>query len=280
MLKLKNYLKIHGFLLTVLKVIQVASRQVLGVLARPFLPYHILVKNNFIDRSNYAYCCLNAAILARKLGIDKISAIEFGCAGGAGLMALEKISAKVKRITGVDIEIFGFDTGEGLPPPVDYRDLPYHWKEGFFKMDKLALESKLKTAKIVYGDVADTVDSFFDKYSPSPIGCIFHDLDFYSSTKASFKILQNCNDNCLPRVYNYFDDIIGSELELYNQYTGELLAISQFNNENKNMKFCEAQHLITRKNSPTWYHQIRILHNFDHKSYNTFISLEEQQLPL
>ena len=32
---------------------------------------------------------------------------------------------------------------------------------------------------------------FFDKYSPSPIGAIFHDLDYYYSTINSFKIFDN-----------------------------------------------------------------------------------------
>ena len=33
----------------------------------------------------------------------------------------------------------------------------------------------------------------------------------------------------LPSVFSYFDDIIGSEIELYNDYTGERLAINEFN---------------------------------------------------
>ena len=117
-------------------------------------------------------------------GLKKISVIEFGCAGGAGLLALEHISLQVKRITSVDIEIYGFDTGEGLTSPLGYRDLPYHWKKGFFQMDKLALEGRLKRANFIYGDVANIIDEFFNDYSPSPVGCIFHDLDFYSSTRA------------------------------------------------------------------------------------------------
>ncbi|NIP15814.1 MAG: hypothetical protein GWM88_14255 [Pseudomonadales bacterium] len=36
---------------------------------------------------------------------------------------------------GVDIEIWGFDSGKGLPAPKDYRDLPYIRQEAFFEFD-------------------------------------------------------------------------------------------------------------------------------------------------
>lgn len=38
-----------------------------------------------VERGHYAYCMMNAAILARSLGHSRISAIEFGVAGGNGL---------------------------------------------------------------------------------------------------------------------------------------------------------------------------------------------------
>ena len=55
-----------------------------------------------------------------------------------------KITNEIEKILGVQIDIYGFDTGQGLSKPVDYRDLPYHWKEGFFPMKKNDLLKKLK----------------------------------------------------------------------------------------------------------------------------------------
>ena len=55
-------------------------------------------------------------------------------------------------------------------------------------------------------------------------------------------IPKNIN-NYLPRVFCYFDDVLGSEIELYNDYTGERLAINEFNNENDEIKFSKAYNL-------------------------------------
>jgi len=243
------------------------------LILRVTTPYTYQVDKGLIEHSHYAYCCLHAANQAKALGINTISAIEFGCANGVGLIALEKITKKITRITGVKFEIYGFDSGEGLPAPKDYRDLPYHWKEGFFSMDQKALEAKLTKSQIIFGDVCATAKTFIDTYKPAIIGCIFHDLDYYSSTKGSFQIFNSDEKNFLPRIFNYFDDIIGTELELYNDWTGERLAIKEFNERNKNQKFSPAYHLTSKPNSPYWYHQIYIHHLLKHPNYNTYLEL-------
>ena len=75
---------------------------------------------------------------------------------GSGLLSLEEYTEEIKKILGVQIDIYGFDTGQGLPKPIDYRDLPYHWKEGFFSMDKNDLVKKLKKAKLILGNIETT----------------------------------------------------------------------------------------------------------------------------
>ena len=246
-----------------------------------FHSYDNAIKKNYLPRSHYAYCCYQGAVLAKKLKIKRISVIEFGCAGGTGLLAIEKITEKVEQLTGIQFDIFGFDSGIGLPKPLDYRDLPYIWKEGFFRMNKKKLTKQLKKSTIVFGEVNETIEKFIQKYSPSPIAAIFHDFDYYSSTLNSFKFITQENQKFfLPRVFNYFDDIIGGETELYNEFVGELLAISEFNNDNKSIKFAKAQNLITKKNQFVWYHQIRILHFFNHPLYNEFIGNSNLQLEI
>jgi hypothetical protein len=60
-----------------------------------------------IDRAHYGYCMLQSAILARKLGHSRISCIEFGVGGGAGLVAMERHAEAVHAETGVEVVVFG-----------------------------------------------------------------------------------------------------------------------------------------------------------------------------
>jgi hypothetical protein len=83
-----------------------------------------------IERPHYGYCVYQAALLAKKMNYQRISVLEFGVAGGQGLLNLEYQARQVEELLSIQIDIYGFDTGEGLPKPSDYRDLPYHWKEG------------------------------------------------------------------------------------------------------------------------------------------------------
>ena len=138
-------------------------------------------------------------------------------------------------------------------------------------MDRNKLQIKLTKAKIIFGDVGKTIHTFTKKYNPAVIGCVFHDLDFYSSTKAALKLFTEDESNFLPRSLHYFDDIIGSEVELYNNWTGERLAISEFNDENESRKFDLCYHLVTQEFTKVWYHQIRVLHLFNHPQYCNFI---------
>jgi hypothetical protein len=49
------------------------------------------------SRNYYAYCIFHAAKLANSLGYPKVSIIEFGCAQGQGLIAIEEIAKKLKK---------------------------------------------------------------------------------------------------------------------------------------------------------------------------------------
>jgi hypothetical protein len=242
--------------------------------------YRFRLKIGAVERPHYGYIVYNAARLAHKLKLPRISVLEFGVAGGRGLLNLEYHVREVERLIPVKIDIYGFDTGEGLPRPLDYRDLPYHWKEGFFKMDVPALRAKLTTAKLVLGDIADTAGSFFRDHDPAPIGAVIHDFDFYSSTAAALKMFDADEKYFLPRIYCYFDDTVGDETPLYSDYTGQRLAINEFNQTHESKKLALPYHLIGRKNPESWHHQIFIYHDFRHRLYDTFVSDENQQLRL
>jgi hypothetical protein len=70
----------------------------------------------FLDRPNYGFGLFHTARLAEKLGESEITAIEFGVAGGNGLVALEHHAGSLEAETGVRTIIFGFDTGKGDAP--------------------------------------------------------------------------------------------------------------------------------------------------------------------
>ena len=233
-----------------------------------------------VDRPAYGYAVYHAASIAHKLGYDRISVLEFGVATGNGLLNLEYHAREVSKLIPIEIEVYGFDRGAGLPKPRDYRDLPYHWKEGFYEMDVPALQSRLESAKLVLGNVEETALSFFEKYDPAPIGAALFDLDFHSSTEAALRIFDAAGARYLPRVLCFFDDTIGGEIELYNDYTGQRLAINEFNEKHGTKKLSPAYHLLTRKVVETWYHQMRIFHDFAHPKYESFLSTEDQQIPL
>jgi hypothetical protein len=60
------------------------------------------------------------------------------------------------------------------------------------------------------GNIKDTCRDFFAKREPAPIGCIFHDLDFFSSTKDAFTLFEADHAHFLPRIFIYLDDINGA----------------------------------------------------------------------
>jgi len=165
--------------------------------------------------------------------------------------------------------IVGFDLETGLPPPKDYRDHPYMWRSGFYKLDRKKLEKRLRRSELVIGDVKETIPWFLKRKRP-PIGFIAFDLDFYSSTKVSFKIFDH--KNILPRAYLYFDDTIGKEDELYNEFAGVLLAIKEYNEKNKTRKIAQINGFrFTRVVESVWNEKMYVHHSFKNKHYSTYI---------
>jgi hypothetical protein len=233
-----------------------------------------------VDRPHYAYLVYMAARLAASLGKTRVSILEFGVAGGAGLLAMEAHAAWVEQLFPVKIEIYGFDSGVGLPAPVDYRDLPYHWRRGFFEMDIEKLRGKLARSRLVLGDVAGTAREFFvENPDAAPIGAISFDLDFYTSTRDAFRLLDAPDEHFLPRIYSYFDDVVGRD-ECYADGTGERLAIREFNAQNAAQEFSPDYYLRSELGFMAWHHKIWVLHKFAHSEYCQFVGAEGQQLPV
>jgi len=234
---------------------------------------------DLFQRPHYAYCLANAAQLAKALGVKRISALEFGVAGGRGLLELEALCPAIEQEYGIEIEIWGFDTGEGLPTPVDYRDLPYIWKEGFYRMDQKALRERLTRSKLVLGDVKETVPTFVEKHSPATIGVALFDLDFWSSTIDAFALFSGHSETMLPRVFCYCDDVISAEGGgVLSDDLGQLRAIRDYNEGSESRKLRPIAGLaVTRKVPATWNTQVYVHHIFDHKDYNKYIHNDEDR---
>ena len=233
---------------------------------------------NAVDRPHYGHCIYEAAQLATRLGHPKMSVVEFGCGGGNGLLNAEMHIREISKIFPVKIELYGFDTGEGLPEAEDYRDLMHYFRPGQFQMQANVLRDRLSLAKLVLGNVKDTCKTFFSEYNPAPIGAIFHDLDFYSSTRDALTLFDGPARYFLPRVFMYFDDVIGNNTWLANEYVGEQLAISEFSQSHPTKKIVANRYLPLKFYDAGWVHQIYNYHDFEHPDYTSFVGAAEQVL--
>jgi hypothetical protein len=188
--------------------------------------------------------------------IREISVIEFGVAGGNGLLVLQKEAEAVEKEIGVSIKVYGFDNGgEGLPDFIgDYRDHPDMWRPGDFPMDESLLRSKLSPrTELILGDVKKTVSTFYNDPQVPPVGFISVDLDLYSSTTHALRILSVPERRILNHVPVYFDDVAAP---LNHRFAGELLAIDEFNEANTHVKIDQWRGLkVGRPFSDAWFHE-------------------------
>jgi hypothetical protein len=232
----------------------------------PFVyPFWEILSRETSPYPQYLWGAMCAAGLAAALGYERITVIEFGVAGGNGLLELERVAGWVERRSGVGIDVVGFDIGTGLPRPQDHRDLPNLWSEGHYPMNSEALQARLSTARLELGAVADTVPAFLAQH-PAPIGFVSFDLDLYSSTTEALRIFEAEPALLLPRVMCYFDDIIGFS---HGDFTGERLAIREFNARHQKRKLSRLYGLRYVLMQDRWWTEMMfMLHDFEHPDYN------------
>jgi len=202
-----------------------------GIFARWQAFFLEFFNKKLLFRNHYAFVIMEAAKKAIEKGYDRISVIEFGVAGGTGLRLCEIYSKEVEKLTGVTIDVYGFDTGNGLLAAKDYRDMPEIWIEGLFKMDEKKLRDSLEFSQLVIGDICETTKTFFMNYNPAPIGAMMIDVDRYTPTVAILNLLLNDDKFFLPKVSMYFDDI-----RYAYDFQGEALAIKEFNKKDEYIK--------------------------------------------
>ncbi len=239
-------------------------------------PNHWFLINALLDefqagddalRPNYTWSVLHAASIAMRTGRESVSVCEFGVAGGNGLVALERAADLASDRLGVDVRVYGFDTGEGLPPPRDNRDAPFLMDGGDFPMDVELLRSRLTRAELVLGDVRETIPEFMRSERPE-IGFISFDLDYYSSTVDALEILRGEPAHLMPRVLCYFDDTHGYP---WGDSNGARLAIAEHTARDDERTLDEIHGLKyllpLSQRDERWPEAMYIAHAFDHPAY-------------
>lgn len=247
------------------------DRDIIDLMTRDRAFYRENYINSKLPRMHYARCMWYAVEEAKKMGYDSISVIEFGVAAGNGLINCEFHAKEISRIFGINIEVYGFDSAEGLPKQnCGYKDMIHYWQGGSYHMDRELLEERLQFARLIIGDINTTTKNFIEKYSPAPIGCVLVDVDYYSSTVPIMKLLETeDHTNFLPRIYMYFDDV-----SPHYQFSGETLAIREFNQRNKDIKISPEVTIFDN-----YEMKIKTCHRFMHEKYN-FPLQDIDELPL
>lgn len=232
-------------------------------------------------RPAYLTGLLHAALLALEEGIPEIIAIEFGVAGGQGLVTLQDEAKTVEGEMGVRIKTFGFDTGTGLPEMSgDYRDHPDYWKTGDFPLDHASLRQHLlPSTRLILGDVKTTVSHFIEHIQDAPIGFISFDLDLYSSTTHALQVLTHPQKWMLKKIPLYFDEV--EESLVSHRFAGELLAIDEFNQQSADVKIDVWRGLKSGRPFPDHPYFNRMYVAYDLKAISrTSVYREIERLPL
>jgi hypothetical protein len=212
-----------------------------------------------------AYGLLMAVRTAKHYGIDSIAVAEFGVANGRGLKRMASLADRLARQSGVDIAVYGFDTGEGLPPIRDFRDHPEHWATGDFPMQDIELlKSEIAgRAELIIGDIRD-IPNLAKVIGGKPLGFASIDVDIYSSTIATLQLLAECPATALlPTVSLHFDDVWGRIH--YSRFAGELLAIDEFSELHESRGIDIDRHVeFWHGGRKPWHASMYSLHTFDH----------------
>jgi hypothetical protein len=165
---------------------------------------------------------------------------------------------------GTRISVYGFDSGpEGLPEGRDVRDAPWEFVPGDFKMDPQALAKRLRTARLVLGDVRETVGEWVSQVH-DPVGFVSFDLNQFTGTRAALTVLETNAESLLPRVTCFFGSV-------FNDYVGEGAAIVEFNERNDDRKVGRndgLRYTLPRNQQHLgWPSKMYTAHIFDHPAY-------------
>jgi hypothetical protein len=223
-------------------------------------------KYGLLHREHFAYGLLKAADVARYFGHERVTVCEFGVAHGAGLLNMCHLAERIGPEVGIHFDVFGFDTGSGIPSVSGYKDHAELWMPGDYPMaDPDDLRRKLEgRAELLLGDVAQTVPAWLAaRRAESPVGFIAVDVDVYSSSVHVLESLLGPASLYLPAVSIYLDD---TEHFFANDWCGELAAVHEFNAAHELRKIGPDR--TPRHATRAWFRKMHAAHVLDHPARN------------
>lgn len=217
-------------------------------------------------RPQYVWGVLQGAALGKVLGLKRVSVMEIGVAGGAGLLAIERVAEMFEESVEMKIDVYGFDTGIGIPKPQDYRDMPYKWSEGYYPCDMVKLKQRLRRAELKIGLLKDAMPAFV-KQGPAPVAFVAFDTGMYTGTKDAMCLFGAAHDVLIPRIPCSFRSAIGKDVT---DFGAERLAISEFNADHAMRKLSTIpglEYFVPAQFRWWWIEMMYSLHIFDHPQY-------------
>ena len=223
-----------------------------------------------IERPACAYCMRKAAILAKQLGVARISVLEFGAGEGSGLVFMRDFAVEMKKLFGVDIDCYGFADGVGRAAPESVKDLPYRYNPS---QKSAPATARLAEAGIIDGSFSETIPKFLEQTSPAPIGAVFVNDETHAATSRVLKIFEGAAarpDHFLPRIFLYLPYVTGTSAEMYGSFNGQLAAVDEFNAVHDDAKIVANRNLAPLTHVNYRFH-IFFAHLFKHPQYGSFV---------
>jgi len=168
----------------------------------------------------------------------------------------------------VEFVFVGFDSGVGMPCSTSKYDLPYMWHQGQFDMRNSNVIGELEKSNLILGPISESIKDFNSSGVFPPVGAVVFDVDYYTSTLDALSIFAKDPRLFLPRMPLYFDDCIGTELEMHIDFIGERRAIREFNESQDEVKIGQSYYLGTSASKMRWKQKIWYAHLFSHPRYS------------
>ena len=229
-----------------------------------FGSYQKKIEYDLVPRQPYAFGLATTFKAMKNHPNKKVVIIEFGVAQGAGLFNLAEIAQQLSNEHSIDYRVVGFDTGQGMPPPIDYRDHPEKYQAGDFPPGNLDQSNLPQKTEIIYGEINQTLEDFIQSVDDNEIvGFISIDVDYYSSTNQCLQVFNIDRDKLLPSTVLYFDDVNNVD---HNPYMGELLSIEEYNRQQEDVKICKMNQLSNWRifKNALWLDQMYFAHVLSH----------------
>lgn len=229
----------------------------------------------------YAVGLLVAAKYALRAQQSGFTAVEFGVAGGNGLLALSRYAALTSKLTGLEIKVVGFDAAGGLPDTEDIRDAPWHWNSGDFPCHVNLLRSKLPAGtELILGRIEETFPRWLQGPVDFPVGFMSVDVDFYSSARAICQALGKAPACSIsPMIQCYFDDYLQPFVP---RKVGEAAALHEFNLSNE-QRFFDRDDWLSEGRAYAerlWLRRMHTFYSLDHPAMQSRKSRAPERLDL